>query len=109
MYAIRSYYVSNCVVCHEGNLGVTLTDGNFVVETCKSCHPVTGPAGGTNPKQAPALVKILPAIVPQHAPPFATACNLCHTTGPTGFAPLFNEIHTGYNKTIYADAAGTKS
>jgi OmcA/MtrC family decaheme c-type cytochrome len=105
--------MSNCVVCHEGKLGVVLTEANFVVETCKSCHAVTGPADypDTKPqtfyaKKAPPLSVILPAGPAAHNPPFATACNVCHSVA--GGAPLFNTIHTGYDQTIYADAAGTK-
>ena len=34
--------MSNCATCHEGKLTAVLTDNNFVIETCKSCHPVNG-------------------------------------------------------------------
>ena len=34
--------MANCVTCHEGKLDKILTDANFKVATCKSCHPVTG-------------------------------------------------------------------
>ena len=34
--------MSNCVTCHEGKLDTVLSDANFKIETCKSCHPVTG-------------------------------------------------------------------
>jgi len=34
------------------------------------------------------------------------ACNTCHTSD--WFAPVFSEVHTGYDKEIYADAVGTK-
>ena len=34
--------MANCVTCHEGKLDAVLSDDNFTVETCKSCHPVTG-------------------------------------------------------------------
>jgi OmcA/MtrC family decaheme c-type cytochrome len=113
--------MTNCATCHEGKLAATLTDNNFTIETCKSCHPVTG---GTdlpsktgaftvdtrtpNPllKQAPALASILPPGLSAHAPPFATACSGCHATG--GIAPVFGAIHTGYDKLIYGDAIGTK-
>ncbi len=116
--------MANCSTCHEGSrLANTLTDNNFTIETCKSCHPVTGgtdlpSATGAftvdtrtqNPllKQAPALASILPPIVTAHSAPFATACNLCHNAGPSGFAPVFSAIHTGYDKLIYGDATGTK-
>ncbi len=33
--------MANCTTCHEGKLASVLTDNNFVVETCVSCHPVT--------------------------------------------------------------------
>jgi OmcA/MtrC family decaheme c-type cytochrome len=119
--------MANCATCHDGKLTSVLTDANFTIETCKSCHPVNGgtdtaDAEGdftvdtrANPpedvnKQAPALVGLIPlaSIIPQHNPPFATACNACHNGSPTGIATVFSEIHTGYDKIIYGDAAGTK-
>jgi OmcA/MtrC family decaheme c-type cytochrome len=125
--------MSNCVTCHEGKLDMIFTDANFRIETCKSCHPVTGgtdvqdgvdsqgrpvftvdtraSAPVDRNKQAPSLVGLLPlaSLIPQHNPPFATTCNLCHKDPALGgFATRFNEIHTGYDNKIYADAAGTK-
>ena len=113
--------MGNCSTCHEGSrLANTLTDNNFTIETCKSCHPVTGGtdlpsatgaftvdtrATSTINKQAPALVGTLPPGLAAHAPPFATACNGCHSAG--GIAPVFSLIHTGYDKVIYG-VPGTK-
>ncbi len=37
--------MSNCVTCHEGKLDTVLSDANFKIATCKSCHPVTGAVG----------------------------------------------------------------
>jgi len=91
--------MSNCATCHEGKLDMILTDANFKVETCKSCHPVTGPEEGTQANRAPALETILPHSID------IGKCNNCHTAG--GLAPAFNEIHTGYNKVIYT-ASGQK-
>jgi ribosomal protein L31 len=109
--------MANCATCHEGKLTTAvLTDNNFVIETCKSCHPVTGGtdrASATGAftvdtratslinKQAPALVGTLPipGSIAAHNPPFATACNACHTTG--GLAPVFSAIHTGYDEVLY--------
>ena len=34
--------MANCATCHEGKLETVLADANFTLETCKSCHPVTG-------------------------------------------------------------------
>jgi hypothetical protein len=34
--------MSNCVTCHAAKLDKILTDANFKVATCQSCHPVTG-------------------------------------------------------------------
>ena len=115
--------MGNCATCHEGKLPATLTDNNFVIETCKSCHPVTGgtdlpnATGGftvdtrtKNPlnKQAPALASILPPGLTAHSAPFATPCNNCHKDVATGgIAPRFVAIHTGYDKVIYG-LPGTK-
>jgi OmcA/MtrC family decaheme c-type cytochrome len=97
--------MANCVTCHDGKLGMILTDEKFTPATCKSCHPVTG-VGGTDSKRAPALKTVMGAI---HGDfdvygAAANACNGCHSA--TGFAPTFAEIHSGYDKLIYA-ADGT--
>jgi len=91
--------MSNCATCHEGKLDMILTDANFKLETCKSCHPLTA-AEGTEANRAPALLAVMP-----HSDSMG-ACNNCHRDG--GFAPVFSKIHTGYDETIYADTAGTK-
>ncbi|MEJ2705569.1 MAG: hypothetical protein P8Z79_24270, partial [Sedimentisphaerales bacterium] len=90
--------MSNCATCHEGKLDMILTDANYKLETCKSCHPVTGPEEGTLPNRAPALATIVPHSLD------IGLCSGCHTEG--GIAPAFNEIHTGYYSEIY-DATGT--
>jgi OmcA/MtrC family decaheme c-type cytochrome len=92
--------MSNCATCHEGKLDVILTDANFVVDTCKSCHPATAPEEGTQANRAPALASIMPHDMTE------AACNTCHMEG--GVAPVFSTIHTGYDTGIYADAAGTR-
>ncbi len=92
--------MANCATCHEGKLDMILTDANYKLETCKSCHPLTGPEEGTEANRAPALTTVMPHVLP------SVACNTCHQQG--WFAPVFSEVHTGYNKKIYADAAGTK-
>ena len=121
--------MSNCVTCHAGKLNLILTDANFTIETCKSCHPVNGGtdaqngvdsqgrpvfrvdtrAGSTINKQAPALVGLLPlaGAIPAHNPPFATACNSCHN-GTVLPQLTFSQIHTGYDTVIYGNATGTK-
>ncbi len=98
--------MANCVTCHEGKLDLILTDANFTLKTCRSCHPFTAVAG-TDPKRAPALDKVLPPI---HGNMLAGrnldyACNSCHKAG-TGF-PVFTDVHSGYNARIY-DNAGAK-
>ena len=96
--------MANCVTCHAGKLGTILTDANFRAATCKSCHPVTG-VGGTDPKRAPALAPILAAAAYNHPGidlyTTTVACDNCHSAG--GGAPLFSQIHTGYNSVIYAN------
>jgi OmcA/MtrC family decaheme c-type cytochrome len=92
--------MSNCATCHEGKLDKILTDANYKLETCLSCHPLTGPEEGTESNRPPALASVMP-----HGTSLGK-CNACHAEG--SIAPLFSEIHTGYNKEIYADAAGTK-
>ncbi|MGK2907698.1 MAG: multiheme c-type cytochrome [Desulfuromonadales bacterium] len=99
--------MANCVTCHEGKLDSILTDENFVLETCKSCHPMTG---GTDSADADgnfaydfrdlALTNII-----THGFDETSDCAACHRTG--GIGPRFNAIHTGYNTAIF-DATGVK-
>lgn len=87
----------NCNTCHEGKLDQILTDNNFTLETCKSCHPVTGSAQAE--KTQPALADIIP-----HTWTSSTVCSLCHTSGGSGIAPTFSTIHSGYDPVIYTSA-----
>jgi OmcA/MtrC family decaheme c-type cytochrome len=104
--------MANCVTCHEGKLNLILTDANFTISTCRSCHPVTG-TGGTDAKRAPALRDLMLAkfahgtvinsLYADASP--QPVCNGCHD-GST--AAAFSAIHTGYNSVIYDAASGTK-
>jgi len=98
--------MSNCATCHEGKLNQILTDANFKIQVCKSCHPVNGPAEGTEANRAPALKAILPPAIHGGMDLNTQNCVGCHRDG--GVAPAFKRIHTGYNPVIYADALGTK-
>ena len=98
--------MSNCATCHEGKLNMILTDANFKIEVCKSCHPVTGPAEGTEANRAPALKAILPPAIHDGMDLNTKNCAACHRDG--GTATAFKRIHTGYNPVIYADTIGTK-
>ncbi|MGB3714299.1 MAG: hypothetical protein WA996_07710, partial [Candidatus Promineifilaceae bacterium] len=102
--------MSNCITCHEGKLDRVLTDDNFVVETCKSCHPVTG-AVALDPADESgedtlydttelALKTILPEGIHGDMDLDTEDCTACHSEG--GIAPVFSEIHTGYDTVIYA-------
>jgi OmcA/MtrC family decaheme c-type cytochrome len=88
--------MSTCATCHEGKLDMILTDANFKLETCKSCHPVTGPEEGTQANRAPALETVVPHDIS------LGKCSNCHSTG--SIAPVFSEVHTGYDTMIYAAA-----
>ncbi|TFG60581.1 MAG: hypothetical protein E4H29_02060 [Deltaproteobacteria bacterium] len=93
--------MATCNTCHAGKLGVVLADANFTLETCKSCHPVTGSEQAEKPQ--PSLTEVIPHIWTD-----ATDCALCHNAGPSGIAPVFSAIHAGYDNVIYGDTAGTK-
>jgi OmcA/MtrC family decaheme c-type cytochrome len=90
--------MSNCVVCHEGKLDRILTDANFKVETCKSCHVEDGSEDyGTT---GLALRTILPSL--HDSMDLATTdCASCHSAGNAMGAATFREIHSGYTKSIY--------
>lgn len=101
--------MANCVTCHEGKLeDKTVTDANFTAETCKSCHPVSGTASN---------IPSLESLWPDYAEGFpvgdrfhtiTATCNLCHSESnpDTGLGgnTRFSEIHSGYDKKIYAAA-----
>ncbi len=90
--------MSNCVTCHEGKLDVVLADANFKITTCKSCHPMNGPAEGTEAHRAPALKTIIPASIHGSMDLNKVECRSCHASG---VAPAFRQIHRGYDKAIY--------
>jgi len=98
--------MSNCATCHEGKLNQILTDANFKTQVCKSCHPVNGPAEGTEANRAPALKAILPTTIHGSMDLNTQNCAGCHRNG--GTAPEFKRIHTGYDPVIYADTIGTR-
>jgi OmcA/MtrC family decaheme c-type cytochrome len=96
--------MSNCVTCHEGKLDTVLSDANFKIATCKSCHPVTGSVkkdGDTVIYDTTqfALKTILPEAIHGKMDLETTDCTSCHGEGKS--APAFNQIHTGYDKSIY--------
>ena len=115
--------MANCVVCHEGKLGSILTDANFVVATCKSCHPQDGSATytggiaggipyqnadttppGVNTTNQLALRTIMtPALHQAGQMPLdgSVVCSGCHFAGNAIGAPVFSQIHTGYDTRIY--------
>ena len=79
--------MSNCITCHEGKLDMILTAENFNVETCKSCHPVTGSEEYGTAELA--LKTILPPAI-HGAMDLATVdCASCHGAGSS-----FGEFRT---------------
>jgi OmcA/MtrC family decaheme c-type cytochrome len=98
--------MANCVTCHEGKLDVALSDDNFTVETCKSCHPMTGAAAEAAEGEDPAwdttglaLATIVPTDTHGTMDLATTDCTLCHGEGKA--AAGLSGIHTGYDKAIY--------
>jgi OmcA/MtrC family decaheme c-type cytochrome len=89
--------MANCVTCHEGKLDTILTDANFKVETCKSCHPVTGSEEHGTAELA--LKTLLPSPIHDDMDLETVDCASCHGEG--GGAPVFSDIHTGYDTVIY--------
>ncbi|MGE5223293.1 MAG: multiheme c-type cytochrome, partial [Omnitrophica WOR_2 bacterium] len=99
--------MANCATCHEGKLDKVLSDANFKIDTCKSCHPMTGAVGPVKEgEKLPsydttrlALKTILPKEIHGSMDLEKTDCTSCHGAGKA--AKPFNQIHTGYNKAIY--------
>jgi OmcA/MtrC family decaheme c-type cytochrome len=98
--------MADCVACHENKLDMILTDANFNLATCKSCHAVTGDPDYP-PHQAPPLFSIMPTVGLDHTTYIdadyqeANTCNGCHNDGGAG--PDFSEVHPGYISAIYSD------
>ena len=103
--------MSNCATCHTGpegdNLAAITDPANFVLETCKSCHPLYDDPD--NIMEAPGLWAVAPTaagIFDHTTYDDTTVCTSCHSGGAT---PSFAEIHTGYDPVIYTDENnGTK-
>ncbi len=89
--------MSNCVTCHAGKLEQVLSDDNFTLETCKSCHPQDAPEGVET--ALPTLATIMTPDEHDKVDLAVDACTDCHEVGKK--APGFSEIHTGYDKVIY--------
>ena len=111
--------MANCATCHDGKLNLILTDANFNLTTCRSCHPVTA-AAGTDAKKAPALITLMTdtslsythgglvgGLYADGSNPTCNTAGLCHSAGSSMGAPVFGDIHTGYDSMIY-NASGTK-
>ena len=92
--------MSNCVTCHEGKLDLILADDKFTVETCRSCHAITG--SEKHGTAGLALKTLLPSPMHDDMDYATEDCAMCHREG--GFASAFSDIHTGYDKVIYAAA-----
>ena len=98
--------MANCVTCHEGKLDKVLTDANFTIATCKSCHPVTGAKAAAKEGEEPAydttelaLKTIIPQALHGKMDLATTDCATCHGEGKP--APSFKQIHPGYDQAIY--------
>ena len=98
--------MANCATCHDGKLDMILTDANFVASTCKSCHPVTAPEGGTEANRAPALETLWADAGVDAMHSIDADCTACHKAGGSG--SVFTAYHSGYDKHIYADDDGTR-
>ncbi len=116
--------MANCVTCHAGKLPRVTADENFTLETCRSCHPVTGPdSAHVDGARAPALITLMtnPALSYQHANQVANdavtgvsklyanasspaSCLGCHATS-AAYAPPFSQIHSGYKTGSYLSSA----
>jgi len=88
--------MASCVTCHEGKIAEITDDDFFVLETCQSCHALDSLQETVNANSSFTHTDIT-----------AMTCENCHTTGNGFGAPLFSDIHSGYDKVVYT-AAGEK-
>ena len=119
--------MANCATCHAGKMdpdaGGILEDANFTMETCKSCHAVTGvdswpayttaagvdvPAGKYyDSHRAPAMSWIWTS----RGYTFHNAgqdCYGCHSDENPVAASRFDDIHSGYDARITDATDGVK-
>ncbi len=97
--------MSNCVTCHEGKLDVVLSDASFTIDTCKSCHAMTGSVAMEEDETLYdttelALETLMTPEIHGSLDLEAVDCTSCHMEG--GTAKPFNQIHNGYEKLVYA-------
>ncbi len=105
--------MSNCNTCHEGKLDRVITDANFTLATCKSCHAIQGidAAPGEDYAQAhraPPMQYLWDesGFAGIHNP--TLDCTVCHKDQMAGgVAATFADMHTGYDVNI-SDATGQK-
>ena len=83
--------MTNCIVCHEDKLDVILTDEHLTIETCKSCHAMTGSEEYGTTEYA--LETIIPSTIHGSMDWDTVDCGSCHD---------FSDIHSGYDEMIYA-------
>jgi len=99
--------MANCATCHAGKLAMVLDNDNFRLETCKSCHPMTGDPAYDESSRAPAFAQLWAAnnLTALHAGvDDTTDCTVCHGAG---FAQSFDAYHSGYDARI-SDDLGNK-
>jgi OmcA/MtrC family decaheme c-type cytochrome len=83
--------MANCIVCHEDKLDMILTDEHLTLETCKSCHAMTGSEEYGTVELA--LETIIPSTIHGSMDWETVNCGGCHD---------FSDIHSGYDEMIYA-------
>jgi len=113
--------IRTCNTCHAGKLDEVLSDENFRLEVCKSCHPVEGGtdlpddegefAYDTREHSLFAIweeegVNTIHRADHGSGEPLDQDCTLCHRFG--GIADTFSELHTGFEPRIYYDAEGNR-
>ena len=94
--------MANCVTCHEGKLDKVLTDENFTLTTCKSCHAMKGSETYGTADRALETIWTNANVLPMHQTAVTnnTACNSCHKVG--GIGGTFAQKHKGYDATVFA-------
>lgn len=92
--------MSNCVTCHEGKLDQVLVDENFTMETCRSCHPVTGSTEYDTADHALETIWADAGVSGFHS--VTSDCASCHVAGGSGASVRMADLHNGgYDPMIY--------
>jgi OmcA/MtrC family decaheme c-type cytochrome len=98
--------MSNCVTCHEGKLEAIQAEENFTMETCRSCHPVTGSEEYETAEHSLTTIWENANVSSYHA--VDSDCAACHVGGGAAEHINLSTLHNGGFEPMVFTADGTR-